>query len=94
MVLVAFGLVYVGYATSAQSVTDQVPGARPPLLLPEAVAGFLLLAGGLLLLAGVLAIVGDALRRALRVGSRERAALLWLLVTVVIAVRAVWFGPS
>ena len=93
-VLVAFGLVYVGYATSAQSVTDEVPGRRPPLLLPEPVAGSLLLGGGLLLLAGLLAILGDALRRALRAGLRERAALLWLLVTALIAVLAVSFGPD
>jgi two-component system NarL family sensor kinase len=94
LLIAAFALVYVGYAASPQSVTDEVPAARPHLLLPEAVAGGVLAAGGLLLLVGLLAVLGDALRRAVRADSRERAALLWLLVTAVIAVLVVWFGPT
>ena len=97
--LVTWGFLplYVGYATSPNSVTDSVPDGLPPLVLPEAVGGSLMLVGLLAVATGTLLIVGDAVRRALRAGPAERSALLLVAVAATLAVVLVfsqyeWLG--
>jgi two-component system NarL family sensor kinase len=93
-VLVGLALVYVAYALSPSSVTDEVRGHQPPVVLPGPVAAVLAIPGLVLLLAGTMAIVGDAVRRAIRADRRERPALLLLLTASVLAVLLIIFGPA
>ena len=80
-VLIGFPILWIGYATSAESVTDEVAGHLPPVLLPEPVSGTLMAVGLLLVVGGTVAIVVDAFRRVFRGDRAERPALLLLLVT-------------
>jgi signal transduction histidine kinase len=91
--LVAGGVLWIGYATSAQSVSDEVVGRVPPLHLPELVGGPLLLGGGVTLLAMAVAICLDAVRRAVKGSRDERLALLWLLTSTVLMVVLIFFSP-
>jgi signal transduction histidine kinase len=84
-VIVGWLLVYVSYAGSLNSVTDEVADARPPLVLPDPVSAVLAVVGGVLLLGGTALIIGDAARRCLRNADHERAPLLLLLVTATTA---------
>ena len=93
-VLVGFALVYVAYALSSNSVSDEVRGHEPPLVLPEPVGAALGLPGVVLVVGGTLAIVVDAVRRAVTGDRRVRLALLWLLVASVLAVALIMFGPA
>lgn len=91
--LVGFVLMYAGYATSGPAVTDVVEQGAPPLVLPEAAAGTLMVTGGILILASAALIVGDAVRRARRSAGPDRMALIWLLTTGVAAVVVIFIGP-
>jgi signal transduction histidine kinase len=93
-VLLGLLLVYLAYAFSSSSVTDEVRGHEPPLLLPEPVAAVLGIPGVVLLIAGTAAIVGDAVRRTVRADPRERPALLLLLTASVLAAVLIFFGPA
>lgn len=93
-VIAGYALVYVGYAGSSQSVTDEVPGREPPVLLPDAVGATLGATGMALLLVGTGLIVGDAVRRVIRTDPQERAPLLLLLVTATTAALVIFVGPN
>jgi signal transduction histidine kinase len=92
--IVGYVLLYVAYAGSPSSVTDEVPGHLPPVVLPEVVGATLGGAGLFLLLAGSMLIVADAVRRALRSSPQERAPLLLLLTTAVTAAVVIFVGPN
>jgi signal transduction histidine kinase len=94
LALVGYLLLYVGYATSAESVMDEVPGRRPPWQLPGQLSDLLLMAGGGLLLIAMLGIIADALDRALRSDRAERLALVWLTLAAVLAFVLIAFGPA
>lgn len=93
-VMLGYALVYVAYAGSLESVTDEVPGHRPPVVLPEMIGGALVGTGLLLLTAGTLLIVADAVRRAVRSEPQERAPLVLLLTTAVTAAVVIFVGPN
>jgi signal transduction histidine kinase len=93
-VLIGFAAMWVGYATHETSVTDEVLGHRPPILLPEPVGAVVMVAAVVVILGGTVLIVGDAGRRAFRNPGPERMALLLLLATAIIAVLVVMFAPS
>ena len=93
--LVAF---WTAYAGSAASVTDQVPTANPPVLLPKLAVSALFTFAGIGLLTCLLITVAMTVRRMLRAGWPERPQLALLLVTSVAAVGVVmlvdhpWLG--
>jgi signal transduction histidine kinase len=92
-VLAGLAVLWFGYATSAESVADEVPDALPPVLLPTPVGGTLTVIGASLLVVGTLLIVLDALRRVFRGDRAERPALFLLLLASVAAVTAIFFAP-
>jgi signal transduction histidine kinase len=77
---------WVAYAGSPSSVTDEVPTARPPVVLPRLLDGLLFATGGLGLLICLLVTVGMTVRRMLRAEWPERPQLALLLVTAPVAV--------
>ena len=91
-VLTGLGLVYVGYGTSAHSVTDVLRGHEPPLLLPPVLAGSLMAAGALLVVPGAVFSVVHALVRTWRASYPERQQLAWLVTVAPVAV-ALMFLP-
>jgi signal transduction histidine kinase len=88
------GALYAGYATSAQSVTDEMPHELPPILLPEAISSTLLYGGLTLTLASSLGVVVLASVRAIKGERAERMALVWLLTSSVAAVALIFFSPN
>lgn len=78
-VQLAMVLFWVGYAGSVSSVTDEVRNHEPPVLLPEAVSGALLVPGGLVLLAAVAFSLVHTVRRTLRATYPERQQLALLV---------------
>ena len=93
-VIVGYALLYVAYAGSSQSVTDEVPGHLPPVVLPQVVGGVLAATGLLLLAVGTVLIVADAVRRAIRSERQDRAPLLLLLTTAVTAAAVIFVGSN
>lgn len=90
--LVAFALLYAGYAMSREAVTDVVRDEASPITAPG-LGPPLLLAGVALLLATTLLIVGDAARRIRQRPGPERSALLLLLGTTVVAAVMIFVAP-
>lgn len=84
--------VYVGYATSAESVTDVLKGHQPPVTLPGAVRGALFVLGALLVLTGTAFTVVHTGIRTWRATYPERQQLLWLITLVPLAVLLI-FSP-
>ncbi|HUR13989.1 MAG TPA: histidine kinase [Mycobacteriales bacterium] len=78
-VLIGMVLLWVGYAGSVSSVTDEVKGHEPPVLLPEPVSGALMLPAGLLILGGVLFTLVHTVVRTLRATYPERQQLALLV---------------
>jgi signal transduction histidine kinase len=94
LVLVSFVPLYVGYATSASSVTDEVPGHLPPVHLPEALGAVMMFVSMAGIVLGILVTVVDAIVRAVRADRRERLALVWLTLATVLAFLVIFFGPE
>jgi signal transduction histidine kinase len=85
-------LVYAAYAGSPNAVTDEVPAGDALFEMPYGDA--VLAVGGVLLFGSAGLIAADAVRRALRGASAERAAILLFLVTAVTSVVLVMASDS
>ena len=94
VVWVALGCLFVGYATSPESVTDEAPGHLPPLVLPAAVRLPLAVTSVLLLVGATLLIIGHTAGRAIRSDPRERAAILLLLAASITAAVVIFAAPT
>jgi len=92
LVIWSYPVVYVGYATSVSSVSDEIVDGRPPILLPAPVGDLVLSAGALGVLLGTLLIVGDAIRRVIRAERDERTALALVLITASAAILILFFS--
>ncbi|MFC7504148.1 hypothetical protein, partial [Nocardioides sp. GCM10030258] len=93
-VLVAYPLLFVGYATSDSSVTDVVRDEHPPVRLPELLAGGMAAAAAVVILVCGVAIIADAVRRIWTSTGSERWALVWLMAATVFAVLVIMVGPD
>jgi signal transduction histidine kinase len=79
-VAVGFMVIWLGYATSSNSVTDEVKSHQPPLHLPV-IGGVLTAAGAAVIVSCLLLIAISTVRRMLRAGFPERQQIAWLLTT-------------
>lgn len=87
-------LLYVGYCLSEPAVTDVVVGQTSPFPVPDRLSDGMALLGVLALLLAFLAIVGNAIWRAVRAERRERMALILLVLSVAVAVPVIMWGPA
>jgi signal transduction histidine kinase len=92
LVIWSYPVVYVGYAASASSVSDEIVGRTPPVMLPATVSDVVLAVGALGVVLGTLLIVGDAIRRVIRSERDERTALALVLITASAAILILLFG--
>jgi signal transduction histidine kinase len=93
MVILGMALLWCGYASSDNAVSDIVKGGTAVVEIPTAVQAAVAVPGIVLLLTGALGIVADAFRRAFRSARPDRLSLLWLLTWAVLAVLVVMFTP-
>ena len=84
---------WVGYAGTRSSVTDEVPSARPPFVLPHDVAAVLLFGSAGVLLLCVLATGVRTVRIMLRATWPERPQLALLLTATTLSVVLVLGSP-
>jgi two-component system, NarL family, sensor kinase len=79
--VVGFVLIWLGYAGSPNSVTDEVRGYLPPVSPPAPVAAAIMLTGAAMLVVTLAAVAVSTARRMLRSGFPERPQIAWLLTT-------------
>lgn len=92
-VVVALVLLYVGYAGSYSSTTDEVLAASPPVVLPPVLRTWLLYASAGVLLLGTVLVAVATMRRLLRAERPERPQLLLLLTASTLSVIGVFLTP-
>jgi two-component system, NarL family, sensor kinase len=95
-VIASFVVLWFGYATSSNSVTDEVKNRQPPLHLPV-IGGVLMAAGAAVIVASLLLIAISTVRRMLHAGFPERQQIAWLLTTtfpafVLVFLPVAWLG--
>jgi signal transduction histidine kinase len=91
--LVGMVCLWLGYAGSAASVTDEVKGATPPVLLPTWLGAALGISAAVLVVSALLFTIGNAVRRTLRASFPERQQLAWLLTVAPVGLLVTLFSP-
>lgn len=89
----AFVLLWLGYAGSPSSTTDEVLASSPPWVLPQVLRTTLLFGSAGVLLLGTLLVAVVTVRRLLRADRPERPQLLLLLTASTVSVVAVFLTP-
>ena len=79
--VIGFVLLWIGYATHSNSVTDEVKNHQPPIHPPSAISGAIMAVGAAVLLSDLLIIGASTIRRMLHSGFPERQQLAWLITT-------------
>lgn len=91
--LVGMVCLWLGYAGAAASVTDEVKGAAPPVLLPTWLAATFGICAAVLVVSALLFTLGNAVRRTLRATFPERQQLAWLLTVAPAGLLVTLFSP-
>jgi signal transduction histidine kinase len=87
-------LIVVGYANSPNAITDEIRDPSPPHLVPEVVAGVVLVTGAAVFFIGFGGTVVTTIHRMIKAGPTERQPILLLLIATVAAVAGVVFLPT
>jgi signal transduction histidine kinase len=88
--VLGFTVLYVGYAITDASVTDEIPAGSSPIPLPEALGGALLGTGAVVVLAGTAFCFLHTALRTWRAQYPERQQLAWLVTVAPISVFALF----
>jgi signal transduction histidine kinase len=87
-------VLYVGYCLAETAVTDVVADEKSPFPVANWLSDGLALLGVATLVPAILAIVGNAIWRAVRAERRERMALILLVLSLMVAVPVIMWGPA